>query len=364
MFISEIQLNNYRNYEIAKVELSEGINVLLGENAQGKTNLLEAVYLCSIGKSMRTPRDRELIRYECNRAKISAVTKSAVGTNRVDIVLEKHDNKRVSINGAQASKLGELMGIIRTVLFSPDEMAIIKDGPSERRRFMDIALCQLSRAYFYLLQRYNKILSQRNRLLKNKVGSETLDVWDLQLAYEGAKIIKTRKGFVSRMNELTQNVHNFLTDNKENLTLNYESIAGKNENEIRENFLAELNRTRVRDCQNGFTHIGAHTDDFSVMANEIDLRKYGSQGQQRTAALTLKLALLDLFKTETNESSILLLDDVFSELDKNRQKRLIEKLKGHQTIITCTHLDDTIFSSREGMRIFYVKDGVVTLEQK
>ena len=254
MYITRVTLNNYRNYGSLGLELSPGLNVFTGENAQGKTNLLEAVYFTGVGRSMRTPRDKELIRWGDDMARIRADAAGRYGKSRVEIVLDKRENKRVAINGVPVKKLGELMGVIMVVLFSPDEIAIIKEAPGERRRFIDIAISQISRTYFYLLTRYNRILSQRNRLLKAGGGADTQDVWDLQLADVGAKIIKTRKGFIARLNGLADKNHEYLTAGRERLTLRYESIEGENEQEIRENFLAELKRTRERDVIQGFTH--------------------------------------------------------------------------------------------------------------
>ena len=359
MHISQVTLNNYRNYGTLRLGLSPGLNVFTGANAQGKTNLLEAIYFCSIGRSMRTPRDRELILWEKDRARIAVEAVSKGGKSKVEIILDKRQNKSVAINGATASRLGELMGVVTTVLFSPDEIAIIKESPSDRRRFMDIAVCQLSRAYFYLLQRYNKILAQRNKLLKSKAGEDTLEVWDLQLAVAGAKVIKTRRGFLARMNELTKNAHAYLTDGKEEIEILYETLEGETEQEIYENFLLELKKSRERDLFHGFTHIGAQTDDFAVLIGGVDVRKYGSQGQQRTASLSLKLAQLELFNAETGEYPVLLLDDVFSELDASRQRKLVEKLSEHQTVITCTHLDGVIADAFKDAKLFRVEKGSV-----
>lgn len=362
MYITRVTLNNYRNYGSLGLELSPGLNVFTGENAQGKTNLLEAVYFTGVGRSMRTPRDKELIRWGDDMARIRADAAGRYGKSRVEIVLDKRENKRVAINGVPVKKLGELMGVIMVVLFSPDEIAIIKEAPGERRRFIDIALSQISRAYFYLLTRYNRILSQRNRLLKAGGGADTQDVWDLQLADVGAKIIKTRKGFIARLNGLADKNHEYLTAGRERLTLRYESIEGENEQEIRENFLAELKRTRERDVIQGFTHVGAQTDDMAVLAGDLDIRRFGSQGQQRTAALSLKLAQLDLFYEETGEYPVLLLDDVFSELDETRRNKLIERLLGHQTIITCTNAQKELREAFEEAAFYRVENGTVTRE--
>ncbi len=360
MKITRIILNNYRNYGALELELSPGLNVFTGKNAQGKTNLLEAVYFTSIGRSMRTPRDKELIRWGDDKARIRADAIGRRGKSRVEIVIDKRENKRVAINGAQVSKLGELMGVIMTVLFSPDEIAVIKNSPGDRRRFMDIAICQLSRAYFYLLSRYNKTLAQRNRLLKSGTDNDTLDVWDMQLADAGAKVIKTRRGFIKRISALAEKNHAYLTSGKEHLSLNYESIEGESEEEIKSAFLSELKRTREKDVFHGFTHVGPQTDDFAALCGDVDIRKFGSQGQQRTAALALKLAELDLFTEEAGESPVLLLDDVFSELDPSRQIKLAERLQGFQTVVTCTHVEEGMKEYFKDAAFFSVSSGNIT----
>lgn len=354
MKITRVTLNNFRSYPVAEVELGGGVNVFTGSNAQGKTNLLEAVYLTAVGRSMRTPRDRELIRWGETRARVKVEAEGVTGKRKVEIVLSDKENKRVAVGGAQVTKLGELMGVITVVLFSPDETAVIKNGPAERRRFADIAICQISRAYFYLLSRYNKTLAQRNKLIKSRADGDTLDIWDEQLARAGAKLIRTRKGFFRRISPLAAAAHEFLTDGKESLTVSYESLDGETDDELYKNLLERLRRDRDRDLMQGFTHSGPQTDDFAAVIGGADVRKFGSQGQQRTAALALKLAQLDLMEEETGESPVLLLDDVFSELDPARQKKLIERLSRCQTIITATHIDPTIEDAFGGATRFVV----------
>ncbi len=250
MYVTELTVVDYRNYTKQVVHFSDKINFVEGRNAQGKTNLLEAVYLCSVGKSARTPRDRELICHDKDRAYIKLTVKKSYGEDRVEIALDKATGKRIAINGMPISRIGELMGVVSTVFFSPDEMRIVKEAPADRRRFMDIALCQMSRTYFYLLTRYNKVLMQRNKLLKSgSVTDDALDVWDMQLAETGSKIIKTRRGFVENLNEITRESHEFLTDGKETLNLGYESIDGENAEEIRYNFSKKLLCDRAIDCE-------------------------------------------------------------------------------------------------------------------
>ncbi len=341
MYVSELSVVNFRNYKRQTVCLGEGLNFVVGNNAQGKTNLLEAVYLCSVGKSARTPRDKELINFGADRALIKLTVVKSCETDKVEIALNCDSPKKITVNGMPISRMGELMGVVGTVFFSPDEMRIVKESPFDRRRFMDIALCQMSRTYFYLLTRYNKTLMQRNKLLKSGESDDALDVWDMQLVECGARIIKTRRGFIDSLNGVIGDCHNYLTDGKERLVLGYESIEGSSVEEIKEAFSKRLQNERSKDKLRGYTHSGAHKDDISFMIGDMDIRAFGSQGQQRTASLSLKLAEAELV-AQKGETPVLLLDDVLNELDICRRQRLIDKLSGFQTIITCTHIDSEL----------------------
>ncbi len=359
MFITHIEVNKYRNYVSQSITLSDGVNVFSGGNAQGKTNLLEAVYLLSIGKSARTAKDRDLILWDAEQATVRATVKKKFSCESVEMVLSRKENKRVAVNGLPISKLGELMGVLHTVYFSPDELRIVKDSPVERRRFIDIAICQLSKNYFYTLTRYNKILSQRNKLLKTGGTDASFDIWDEQLAREGAKIIRTRRGFVRKLETEAKAAHTFLTGGGEDLSLGYESLDGETVPELEIALLSALKKSRDKDRNLGFTSIGPQRDDLEIKCNGIDVRNFGSQGQQRTAALSLKLAELEIFRDEAGEYPVLLLDDVLSELDPSRQLKLIQKLSGLQTIITCTHIDPMLKENISNMTTFTISGGRV-----
>jgi len=369
---------NFRNYRRQDVQFQEGLNVISGANAQGKTNLLEAVYLCCVGRSARTPRDKELIMWGAESSKVTLRFEKRGGDGQIEIYLAPNSNKRLLINGIPISRIGELMGELRCVFFSPDELSIVKDGPSDRRRFLDISISQLSRPYFYLLGRYNKILSQRNKLLKggdSRSLTDTLPVWDAQLAEHGAKIIYHRRKFIEKLSPLLKKEYAYLTfetieelkaadgsptntaDTKEEISIVYDGIDGETPEEIRAEFLKELEDKRNRDIKNGFTGAGPHKDDFCLKAGSMDLTAFGSQGQQRTAALSLKLAELEMFAAATDEYPILLLDDVMSELDLSRQARLLKKAstRGVQTLLTCTHLELT----PEKFAAFTVENGKI-----
>ena len=271
MNILRLELNYFRNYLAQKAELSPGINIFSGDNAQGKTNLLEAVYFMSLGKSMRTPRDKELIMWGHTRGRVKAEINKRAGVGTVEIVLDCAVNKRVAVNGMPITRIGELMGALTTVLFSPDEIAIIKDTPQKRRKFMDIALCQLSKAYFYCLSDYNKILAQRNKLLKRHAPVSAVEVWDVQLIENCAKIVRTRREFVRRLEKYAAESHSFLTDGKEKLSISYEGTEGETRQEIKDNFTEKLKAGLEADYKHGFTHCGPQTDDLAVMLDGVDV---------------------------------------------------------------------------------------------
>ena len=343
MYVKKLTLKDFRNWQGSTIELSDGVNVFEGRNAQGKTNLLEALYVTCVGKSQRTPRDKELIRWDCDRAYVAAQVQKKYGSDNVEIVLSRNVNKCVSVNSLPLTKLGELMGTVLGVLFSPEEIKTVKESPSERRRFVDVALSQMSKSYFYALNRYNKILAQRNRRLKqSKIDPSAIDVWDMQLAAAGAGIVKSRRGFLQRLLPHAKDVHSFITEEKEELSLAYEGASGESVKEIEENMTELLLKSRESDLRLGFTHIGPHKDDVKITADGMDIRSFGSQGQQRTAALSLQLALLRLMTEFTGESPVLLLDDVMSELDCVRRERLLRLIRPYQVIITCTELPELI----------------------
>ena len=272
--------------------------------------------------------------------------------------LSKAENKRIALNGLPISRIGELMGAVNGVFFSPDELKIVKEGPSDRRRFLDTDICQMSKTYFYLLNRYNKVLLQRNRLLKEGDGEalrSTLPVWDEQLASAGAGIIVTRRKFIGKLKPLVKAEHSFLTGGAEDIEVDYEGLEGADVAAAKANFLAALSANVKRDIKHGFTGDGPHKDDFAVRLGGVDLRAFGSQGQQRTAALSLKLAELEIFAGEIGEYPVLLLDDVLSELDLSRQRQLLERIQKVQTVLTCTHME----TPPAGAAIYTVAEGTV-----
>ena len=337
MYVSSLIVKDYRNAESRTVELTAGRNAFVGRNARGKTNLLEAIYFSGVGKSFRTPRDRELIKDGCERAVISVTAQKEGVTDTVRTVIDRVSNKRVSINSVPIARMSELMGVCPVVLFCPDGLKIIKEAPADRRRFMDIALCQASRTYFSLLSQYNKILASRNKLLKSGTASDsTLAPWDILLSDVGSKIVKTRRGYIKNLSPHAAKIHAFLSDGTEQLDMQYEGEKGETSDEIKSSVLARLQKDRDADLRLKYTHTGPHKDDVAITINGTDVRSFGSQGQQRTAALSMKLAELELMTEVIGTSPVLLLDDVFGELDKVRRQKLMTSLEGYQSVVTAT----------------------------
>lgn len=357
MYIESIELKNYRNYESLSLELDKGTNIFYGDNAQGKTNILEATYLCGTTKSHRGSRDREMIRFGQDEAHIRMFVKKDGISRKIDMHLKKTKAKGIAIDGIPIRKASELFGILNIVFFSPEDLNIIKSGPGERRRFMDLELCQLNKLYLSNLSSYNRILNQRNKLLKDIAFQpglkDTLEVWDEQLAHYGAFLIESRKAFVEELNDIMEGIHRSITGDREQIKLVYEPSVQSSV------FLEELTNARERDIRFKMTSLGPHRDDLCVKVNEIDIRKYGSQGQQRTAALSLKLSEIYMVKKIIKDMPVLLLDDVLSELDSNRQNYLLNSIRQVQTMITCTGLDDFIDRQFHMNKVFKVVEGKV-----
>jgi len=358
MIIKSIELSNFRNYESLDLDFDYGTNILYGNNAQGKTNILEAVSVSGTTRSHKGSKDKEMIRFGEEEAHIKTVVNKKDMDYQIDVHMKKNKTKGIAVNKVPLKKASELFGILNIVFFSPEDLNIIKNGPSERRRFLDSELCQLDKIYLSDLAKYNKILNQRNKLLKDMVFrpdlKETLPIWDAQLIDYGKRIIKRRKLFVDELNEIVFDIHKQISGEKEELVLKYEPNIDD------AFFHDELNRAKERDMRFCQTSVGPHRDDMQFSVFDVDIRKYGSQGQQRTSALSLKLAEIELVKRNINETPILLLDDVLSELDSSRQNYLLNSIHDIQTIITCTGLDEFIKNRFKIDKIFNVVEGVVT----
>ncbi|HHU63474.1 MAG TPA: DNA replication/repair protein RecF [Clostridiales bacterium] len=367
MYIELLKLVNYRNYNNLKLDLIPGLNVLVGDNAQGKTNILESIFFSCTGKSHRTSRDRELIRVNKEECFILTELQREEGKNVIEIRLKQQGKKIIKINGVAIRRLSELMGNLNVVIFSPEDLRLIKEGPRERRRFMDIQLCQMRPKYLYNLQQYNRILNQRNTLLKKiqtKAGlKKTLSIWDRQLVTQGCNIIKTRHWFLEKLGDIALNLHSDLTMGRETLNIKYVSSIEYNDlYEIEQSFMKVIEKNRERDIMLGSTQKGPHRDDFDIYINELDLKSYGSQGQHRTAALSLKLSGIDIIKEDVGEYPVLLLDDVMSELDTRRQQMLMSNLSRVQSVVTCTDLSWTDHARGFDKKIFHVKQGRVKVK--
>lgn len=360
MVIESIELKNYRNYDELHMDFSQGTNLLYGDNAQGKTNILEAIYVCATTKSHRGSKDREIIQFDRDESHIKLNVRKKDVPYRIDMHLKKNKAKGVAVNGVPIRKASELFGIVNVVFFSPEDLNLIKNGPSERRRFVDLELCQLNKLYVHSLVQYNRIVTQRNKLLKDMAFrpdyEETLDIWDMQLVQYGKELIRYREEFVKQLNEIIDGIHFKLSGEKESLRIVYEP------NVASDAFEDTLKRSRQQDLRQKTTLTGPHRDDLSFMVNGIDIRRFGSQGQQRTAALSLKLAEIELVKKIVHDYPILLLDDVLSELDGSRQNHLLSGIHHIQTVITCTGLDDFVNSRFRIDKLFRVISGTIISE--
>lgn len=357
MIIKSIELSNFRNYEKLQLNFDDGTNILYGDNAQGKTNILEAAYLSGTTKSHKGSKDREMIRFDGEEAHIRTIVQKNEKEYQIDMHLRKSGTKGVAVNKIPIKRASELFGILNIVFFSPEDLNIIKNGPSERRRFIDFELCQLDKIYLSDLSKYNKTLVQRNKLLKEINYRpdllDTLPVWDMQLLEYGKSIIKKRKQFVDELNYIISEIHYKISGGKENLILKYEA----NIDDIF--FEDELNKAKQKDLRLCQTTVGPHRDDMLFSIDGVDIRKYGSQGQQRTSALSLKLSELELVKKSINNTPVLLLDDVLSELDSNRQNYLLNSINETQTIITCTGLEEFVKNRFQVDKVFQVINGKV-----
>lgn len=357
MFIRSLELKNYRNYDELSMEFSSGTNLLYGDNAQGKTNILEAVYLAATTKSHRGSKDREMIQFHADEAHIRIQYEKQDIIHQLDMHLKKNRAKGVAIDRIPIRRSSDLLGQIPVIFFSPEDLKIIKNGPSERRKFMDLELSQLESLYLYYLSKYNKILMQRNNLLKQIKFQEnlidTLEAWDIQLVKYGSEIIRYRKDFIEHLNLIIRDIHKRLTGQQEEIKIEYENSVAY------DSFLTEIKKKRNVDLKYATTNIGPHRDDIRFLVNDIDIRRFGSQGQQRTAARSLKLAQIQLVKEVLKDSPILLLDDVLSELDSHRKVYLLEGIREIQTFITCTGLDEFIDQHLPIQRMFQIKAGKV-----
>ena len=342
MRIKSAKLNHFRNYETCEFTPCTGVNVLLGDNGQGKTNLLEAIYLCCTGRSHRTHSDKDLIRYDADFASVYVESEKTDGSHQVEVIMPASGKRRIKIAGREASRSGELMGHVTGVLFSPEDLRTVKDGPAERRRMIDMTLAQLRPAYYYALQRYNRALKQRNEALRAAAISpsiiDTLDMWDEQIASVGAELMRQRRDYIMKLSAIASETYLEIAGGRETLSVSYQPNVTSGDDA--QSIMDALFTARGSDLRRMTTSVGPHRDEILLAIDGREVRTFGSQGQQRTTALSLRLSELSVMRDEMGEWPVLMLDDVMSELDPSRRRQLIRRLDGIQTIVTCTDEED------------------------
>lgn len=358
MYFKSVQLNNFRNYKDIKVEFDRNLNLFLGRNAQGKTNLLESLFIMGLGKSFRTNNDKEMITFGADFSKVICNIGEEKTDRETEIeIIYKQEGKIIKVNKQKLQRTADLLENVYIVIFSPEDLKIVKEGPENRRKFLDREICQIKPVYYSDLGNYKKVLKQRNQLLREGIKDKNLhDVFNESLANYGVRIAEERRVFVERLCSLSLEIHGKISSGEEYLNISYESDV-----EDRENYIKKLNANYENDFYRGYTSFGPHKDDLVIEVNGKDIRTYGSQGQQRTAALSLKLAEIGLIKQETGENAVLLLDDVMSELDKERQQYLIDAMKEVQVFISATEISEELGNALPKGRTYNVDNGKINL---
>ena len=367
MRLKTLQLVNFRNYDNLHINFNEKVNLLIGRNGQGKTNIVESIYMLSFGKSFRTNKDKEIIKFEKENLYVGGSFNKHNSDYLIEIAIGKN-KKGIKVNKVHIQKMYELLGNLNVVIFSPEDLRLVKDGPKERRSFIDKEISQIMPKYYNYLTNYNKILIQRNKLLKGKfIDENLLDVYDESLARYGSYIYILRRDFIKKIANISMEMHKRLTDNIEDLIINYKNQINVSDEDTIETvynkFFEKLCSSRQHDIETRTTRYGIHKDDLNIYINDLDVRLYGSQGQQRTASISLKLSEIELIKSEVGEYPILILDDVFSELDETRQKLLIDNLSQVQMFITTAEVSHKKIFNKSNTTIFNISQGnVVSIE--
>jgi len=365
--LNRLELHRYRNYEHVELKTEGRVNIFIGPNAQGKTNLLEAIFVLALTKSHRTSKDKELIGWQAEEARIVGEADRKYGSVKLELAYS-HQGKKAKINGLEQRKLSDYVGTFNVVMFAPEDLEIVKGTPGIRRRFLDMEIGQVQPGYLHTLQQYGKVLQQRNNYLKTASPGgpkqAMLDVWDTQLAEHGVKIMKRRQSFIQKLQKWAESIHAGITAGNEALTVQYrpsfEAAGAEEETVLFEQFMIKLSQVRDQELRRGITLVGPHRDDLAFYINGKEAQVFGSQGQQRTTALSLKLAEIELIHEEIGEYPVLLLDDVLSELDRSRQTQLIETFQSKvQTFITTTGLESVDIGKLQDASLFHVKDGTV-----
>lgn len=369
MQLKSLQLVNFRNYDNLYLDFNEKINLLVGKNGQGKTNIVESIYMLSFGKSFRTNKDKEIIKFGSENLYVGGSFLKQNTNSLIEIAISK-SKKGIKVNKIHIQKIYELLGNLNVVIFSPEDLKLVKDGPKERRSFIDKEISQIIPKYYTYLTNYNKVLFQRNQLLKNRdIDGALLDVYDENLVQYGSYIYILRRDFIKKIADISKNMHEKLTNGIEELLITYKNQIDISDDDtiesIKNKFLQKLKSSRDHDIDTRTTRYGLHKDDLNIFINGLDVRLYGSQGQQRTASISLKLSEIELIKSEVGEYPILILDDVFSELDETRQKLLVDNLSVVQMFITTAEIshknifknsDTTIFSIDQG-KVINIENG-------
>lgn len=367
MRLNSLQLVNFRNYDNLHLEFNRKVNLLVGKNGQGKTNIVESIYMLSFGKSFRTNKDKEIIKFESENLYAGGSYSKKHTNGLIEIAIGKN-KKGIKVNKIHIQKIHELLGNINVVIFSPEDLRLVKEGPKERRSFIDKEISQIMPKYYSYLTSYNKILFQRNQLLKSKyIDKALLDVYDESLAQYGSYIYILRRDFIQKIADISRNMHEKLTGGIENLLITYKNQINicdeDTETTVYSRFLDKLTSNREHDIETRTTKYGLHKDDLNIFINDLDVRLYGSQGQQRTASISLKLSEIELINNEVGEYPILILDDVFSELDETRQKLLVENLSTVQMFITTAEVSHKNIFDKSNTTIFNIEQGrVINIE--
>lgn len=363
MQLNSLKLINFRNYENLYLEFNKKVNLLIGKNGQGKTNIVESIYMLSFGKSFRTNKDKEIIKFETENLYVGGNYTKYDTNSLIEVAIGKN-KKGIKVNRIHIQKIQELLGNLNVVIFSPEDLRLVKDGPRERRSFIDKEISQIMPKYYNYLINYNKILSQKNRLLKsNKIDTNLLDVYDESLSTFGGYIYILRRDFIKKISDIANNMHGSLTNNIEDLQITYKNQLNITDedtvSDAKEKLYNKLISSRPHDMDVRTTRYGIHKDDLNIFVNGLDVRLYGSQGQQRTASISLKLSEIELIKNEVGENPILILDDVFSELDETRQKLLVDNLEDVQMFITTAEIAHKSIFNKENTTIFNIEKGKV-----
>ena len=367
MYIENLKLKNYRNFKNITISFNKNINIIYGNNAEGKTNILESIYFSATLKSHKNSKDNEIINFDENETFINLNLYKNDKERIIDINLKKNKSKAVAVDKVKIDKLSNYIGFINVIFFAPEDLNIIREGPKIRRKYIDFVIFQIDKLFIYDLNNYNKVLENRNSLLKEisftkddekrKKLLDSLSVWDEELVKYGKEVIKKRRENIDKIKDIIKEKHNIISNNEEEVIVSYENDVDEND------FLTKLKNEREKDIKYSFTSVGPHKDDIKfVIKNtekEIDIRKFGSQGQKKTLAISLKLSEIEIIKEKTGLTPILLLDDVFSELDEKRQKLLIDNIKNVQTIITCTGIKRNLYENLKPDKIFYLNKGKI-----